>query len=114
MRRKYYNIDGDLELKRKPAFLAKVDKWKVFKQVVGAAASGCATVVMHKYLKASLPEAENMFDKAVMAAGTYFITGVVGAKVTKYVEQELDEWHDSITQVKGSVVEEDADGGDEA
>ena len=80
--------------------LAKVDKWKLFKQTVSMIASGCASVVMSKYLKANMPESSTMFEKAVMGVGTYFLTGVVGANVSKYVDGELDEWRDSIMSIK--------------
>lgn len=80
--------------------VAKIDKWKLFKQVVGMAASGCASVVVNRYLKASLPEPQSAFESAVTGVGVYFITGIVGSKVSKYAEQELDEWRDSITEIK--------------
>lgn len=71
---------------------SKVDKWKLVKGGVSMAASGCATVVVSKYLKANMPAAEGIFDKAVMGVGLYFITGVVGAKVADYCDKELDEF----------------------
>lgn len=86
---------------------AKVDKWKIFKQVVGMAASGCASVVVSKYLKANIPESSTAFEKGVMGVGMYMITGVVGSKVAKYAEQELDEWRDSVMMVKEAAKAED-------
>ena len=113
MAKEYYEYDTDTkrikpmvkdekpkkENNVKGAF-AKVDKWKLFKQVVGAVASGCASVVMSKYLRANMPGSDSVFEKAVMGIGVYFITGVVGSKVAKYTEEELDEWRDSILETK--------------
>lgn len=113
MAKEYYEYDTDTnsikpvvkdgkpkkESKVKGAF-AKVDKWKLFKQVVGAVASGCASVVMSKYLRANMPGSDSAFEKAVMGVGVYFITGVVGSKVAKYTEEELDEWRDSVLEAK--------------
>lgn len=112
--RKYYNIDGQNEEEKpeKKRIFANVDKWSLFKKIVGTVASGCATIVISKYMKASMPETDSMVDKAVMGVGMYFITGIVGSKVAKYAEQELDEWKDSIMQMKDpdileeSIVEE--------
>lgn len=86
---------------------AKVDKWKIFKQAVGMIASGCASVVVSKYLKANIPESSTAFEKGVMGVGMYMITGVVGSKVAKYAEQELDEWRDSVMMVKEAAKAED-------
>lgn len=83
----------------------KVDKWGVFKRVVGMAASGCASVVISKYLKANMPPTDNMFDKAVMGIGMYFITGLVGSAVAKHAEADLDEFKDIFT------IEEDENDG---
>ena len=83
---------------KKPGIFSKVDKWKLFKQVVSMAASGCATMVISRYLKANMPESENMFEKATMAIGMYCITGIVGTKVADYTSQELDSWRESVTK----------------
>jgi hypothetical protein len=83
----------------------KIDKWKLFKQVAGAVASGCASIVVSRYLKASMPPAQNVAETAIMGVGTYLITGVVGQQVAKYAEQELDDWRDSIMMVKETVDE---------
>jgi hypothetical protein len=99
-KKEYYVYDsstGEIEQTKGLAkFLSKLDKWKVAKQAISMAASGCATVVVSRYLKANMPEAENIFDKAVMGVGMYFITGIVGAKVADYCESELDSWRDSV------------------
>lgn len=115
-RKKYYEFDedtktitGDVTDKVKDKVdgvggaLAKIDKWKVFKQVVGMAASGCASIVISKYLKANIPDSSNLVEKGVMGVGMYMITGVVGSTVAKYAEQELDEWRDSVMMVKDAV-----------
>lgn len=68
-----------------------IDKWGIFKQAACMAASGCATVVVHKLLKTNIPAADNVLEKAVIGVGTYFVTGVVGAKVAEYCEEELDQ-----------------------
>lgn len=113
MTKEYYKFDADkneitpvdkaeiIEEDASPRF----DKWKLFKQVAGMVASGCASVVVSRYLKANLPEPANVFESAVTGVGMYFITGIVGAKVAKYAEQELDEWRDSVMMVKETVEE---------
>lgn len=78
----------------------KLDKWAMFKSIVGMAASGCASIVISKYLKANMPETDNIFDKAVMGVGTYFLTGVVGSAVAKHAEKDLDELKDIFTIVE--------------
>ena len=112
MTKEYYEFDSekneikpiglseeDVILQEKP----RIDKWKLFKQVAGMIASGCASVVVSKYLKASLPEPQNTFESVVTGVGTYFITGLVGAKVSKYAEQELEEWRDSVMMAKDTI-----------
>ncbi len=96
------NVTEEVLKKKKPKndILKGIDKWKVCKQIVGAVASGCASIVISKYLKANIPESSNAFEKGVMGIGIYFITGVVGSKVAKYAEEELDEWRDSVMMVK--------------
>lgn len=116
--KEYYEYDPDAnELKAVSEKVAKkgrgifsgVDKWKVFKQVVGMVASGCASVVINRYLRANMPQPANTFETVVNGVGTYFITGVVGATVSKYAEQELDEWRDSVM-----IAKEAADGSGKA
>lgn len=117
MAKQYYEFDTDTEKvtrnvteevlkkeepKKKLDIFKGIDKWKVFKQVVGAVASGCASIVVSKYLKANIPESSSAFEKGVMGVGTYFITGVVGSAVAKYAEQELDDWRDSIMIAKAA------------
>ena len=85
--------------------LKKVDKWGILKKAVGMVASGCASVVVSKYLKANMPPTESMVDKAVMGIGMYFITGVVGRAVAKHAEEDMDEFKDILT------IEEAADDG---
>lgn len=95
----YYTYDKDKEEKpKKQGIFSKIDKWKLVKQVVAMAASGCATMVISRYLKANMPESENVFEKAAMGVGMYCITGIVGTKVAEYTEQELDGWRESITK----------------
>ena len=113
MAKEYYEFDTDKnkitanvtekvkeKTEKASGAFAKVDKWKVFKQVVGMAASGCASIVISKYMKANMPESTNLAEKAVMGIGMYFITGIVGSKVAKYAEAELDEWRDSVMMIK--------------
>lgn len=85
-----------------------IDKWNIFKQVACMAASGCATVVAHKVVKANLPAADNMFEKVVIGIGTYFVTGVVGAKVAEYCDDELEQFKEA-----ANVGKESADGRDD-
>ena len=113
MSKEYYEFDPDKNeikpIEAEAAYIeaapGKIDKWKIFKQVIGMVASGCASVVVSRYLKASLPEPQNTFESVVTGVGTYLITGVVGSKVAKYAEQELDEWRDSVMMVKDTVEE---------
>lgn len=112
MKKEYYEFDPDSKeiqpidmkaiVKEKAG---KIDKWKLFKQVAGAVASGCASVVVSRYLKANMPETQNIFESAVTGVGMYLITGVVGQQVAKYAEQELDDWRDSIMMVRETVDE---------
>lgn len=104
MAKEYYEFDtATSELKpvnkekkkRKPIFDG-VDKWKVAKQVVSTVASGCVSIALSRYLKANMPETENIVEKAVMGVGMYFITGVAGSMAAKYAEQEMDSWRESI------------------
>ena len=75
----------------------KVDKWGIFKHAIGMVASGCASIVISKYLKANMPPTENVVDKAVMGVGMCFITGLVGSAVAKHAEADLDEFKDIFT-----------------
>ena len=88
--KKYYGYD-DEEKKDKKGIFSRIDKWKLFKEGVKMVASGCASIVASRYLKSNMPEASSVFDKAVMGVGTYFLTGVVGAAASNYVEKELDD-----------------------
>ena len=110
MAKDYYTYDKEEEKAKKKRFFSKIDKWKMFKQVVTMAASGCATMVISRYLKANMPESENIFEKATMAVGMYCITGIVGTKVAEYAEQELDSWRDSITSMEALTEGGDDDG----
>lgn len=83
----------------------RVDKWKVFKQIVGCIASGCASVVINRYLKTQLGESMSMTEKVVSGIGIYFITGIVGSAVDKYAEQELEEWKETVMTVKEEIDE---------
>ena len=76
---------------------SRVDKWSVVKKGVGLLASGCASVVISRYLSANMPECDSPVDKAVTWVGTYFLTGLVCSKVSKYAEMELDELRESVT-----------------
>lgn len=93
MAKQYYGYEEDKKEKKKSIF-SKVDKWKIFKESVKLLASGCASVVVSRYLKSNMPEASSTFDKAVMGVGTYFLTGIVGSAASNYVEKELDELKD--------------------
>ena len=102
--KEYYEFDTDTselkpmkkEKKQRKPILEGVDKWKLAKQVVSTVASGCATIALSRYLKANMPETENIVEKAVMGIGMYFITGVAGSMAAKYAEQEMDSWRDSM------------------
>jgi hypothetical protein len=83
----------------------KVNKWKVFKQVVGCVASGCASIVVSKYLKAQVGDSMTLAERIVSGIGVYFITGVVGSAVGKYAEQELEDWKETIMTVKDELEE---------
>lgn len=102
MKKEYYEYnpeEGKIEPMKDGIKLAikRIDKWGIFKHAIGMAASGCASVVISKYLKANMPASESMFDKAVMGLGMYFITGLVGSAVAKHVEEDLDEYKDIFT-----------------
>ena len=88
---------------------SKINKWKLFKQAFGMVASGCASVVISRYLKENVPHTDSIAEKAVIGIGTYFITGIVSAKVAKYAEAELDEWKDSVIMIKDTVEEQSAE-----
>ena len=65
-RNKYYEFDGGQEEKKERKvgkLIKKVDKWKLAKKAISLAASGCASIVVGKYLEASLPEMETLFEK---------------------------------------------------
>lgn len=105
-----YDFDDDKVLfgkrkKGKVRIFSKIDKWEVLKSGVSMAASGCATVVVSKYLKANMPEAESMVDKFIMGAGAYFITGLVGSKVAEYCDKELDDFRRAVKAA--SVIEDE-------
>lgn len=105
-KKEYYEFDsetGAIEPVDESTVVQKlkgIDKWKLFKQCVTMAASGCASVVISKYLKGNMPDSANTFEKAVMGIGMYCITGVVSSAVAKYADEELDEWRDSIMMAK--------------
>ena len=107
-----YDVRAKEDKPEKKGIFSKIDKWKLFKQVVAMAASGCATMVVSRYLKANMPESENMFERATMAVGMYCITGIVGTKVAEYADQELDSWRESVTKVE-ALAEGAEDDGDE-
>ena len=98
MAKKYYGYDEEekKDKKDKKGIFSRIDKWKLFKEGIKMVASGCASVVASRYLKSNMPEASSAFDKAVMGVGTYFITGIVGAAASNYVEKELDDFKDGI------------------
>jgi hypothetical protein len=83
--------------KPKKRIFSKIDKWKVFKQIASMAMSGCATVVVSRYLKANMPQDTTVAEKVVTGIGMYCITGIVGTKVAEYADQELESWRESIT-----------------
>lgn len=78
----------------------KTSKWDIFKKFAGAAASGCATMVVSKYLKENVPAGDNLPERVALTVGMYFLTGLVSSKVAKYAEAELDDFHDSIVKAK--------------
>lgn len=100
MKRGYYKYDDGEDVK-KPGIFSKVDKWGLFKTCVKMVASGCASVVVNRYLKANLPEASNMFEKAAMGVGVYFITGSVSAAVSNYADKELEDAKSQLSLMEG-------------
>ena len=106
-RKKYFEADpgkgGDAADKKEKGGLVKawtkVDKWAMAKKGVGLLASGCASVVISRYLSANIPECESTVDKAVTWVGTYFLTGLVCSKVSKYAEMEMDELRECVMSV---------------
>lgn len=107
----YQDGPASEEKPKKKGIFSKVDKWKIFKQVVSMAASGCATMVVSRYLKANMPESQNMFERATMAVGMYCITGIVGTKVAEYADKELEEFKEGVTVPQ--LEEGDEDGGND-
>lgn len=119
-RDKYYEYDSDTgeirELDEEEMEKAKIDKWEVAKKIVGACASGCATMVVSRYLKLNMPETSSIYERAIMGIGVYFITGVVGSKVAKYAEQEIEDMHaafDKMRERKEGEEEGAEDGGED-
>lgn len=109
MGKEYYEFDPDTKeikpmkegkLKKSKPIFDGLDKWKMAKQVVSTVASGCASIVISRYLKANMPATENIVEKAVMGVGMYFVTGVVGSMAAKYAEQEMDSWRQSVAMSK--------------
>lgn len=102
-KKEYYEFDVDsnqikpMSKKKLATAFANVDKWKAAKIVVTSVASGCASIVMGKYLKSNMPEAKGIFDKAVMDIGMYCITGAVAKMVSKQVDKEMDDLRESLT-----------------
>lgn len=96
----YEDSESTLNFKKekKPGIFSKVNKKELFKHVGSMVASGCATIVISRYLKANMPESQNMFEKAVTGVGLYFITGVVGSKVAEYTENEIDSLYDTLVR----------------
>lgn len=88
----------DLKKEKKPGIFSKVNKKELFKHVGSMVASGCATIVISRYLKANMPESQNIFEKAITGVGLYFITGVVGSKVAEYTENEIDSLYDTLVR----------------
>lgn len=107
MAKDYYSYEKEEEKPKKKGIFSKIDKWKLFKQVATMAMSGCATVVVSRYLKANMPEDTTVAEKAITAVGMYCITGIVGTKVAEYADKELEDWRKSITIADA---EEEADG----
>lgn len=105
-KKEYYEFDSEtgaiepVDERKILKTLKGIDKWKLFKQIVSMAASGCASVVISKYLKGSMPETSSAVEKTIMGVGMYCITGVVSSAVAKYADEELDEWRDSIMMAK--------------
>lgn len=90
-------MDDSKKKKKRKDIFANVDKWKLAKQIVGAMASGCASIMVGKYLRSSMPATDSMMEKAVMDVGMYVVTGIVGSAAMKYVDQEMDAFRESIT-----------------
>lgn len=109
MAKEYYEFDPntkeikpmkDGKVKKSKQIFDGLDKWKLAKQVVSTMASGCASIVISRYLKANMPETESIVEKAVMGVGMYFVTGIVGSMAAKYAEQEMDSWRESVIKSK--------------
>ena len=107
--REYYAYEPEEEeKKRKKTIFSKIDKWEVFKNVATMAASGCATVMVNKYLKASMPDSKGIFDKVVTGIGAYFVTGLIGSKVAEYCDKELESMRENM--MKPSLPKGDVNG----
>lgn len=116
MRKKYY---GDAEPKKERPSLKKAtgkSGWDIFTGAAGIVAGGCASATVHKYLSAAVPKGGNLFEKAVIAAGVYFVTGLVGHKVEQYVMGELADLQTSMNIAKQaySKAGEKQEGGEDA
>lgn len=112
--KEYYEFDPDTgKIERQEGIFSKEGGWTLFKQVTGMVASGCASVVVNKYLKSNMPDSANLAERVIVGVGVYFITGIVGSKVAKYAEQELEDWRENFeAAVKGGAADDGAEGGE--
>ena len=89
MSKKYYSMDPGKDnrtMKEKYG----IDGWDIAKAGVGIVASGCATVMVHKYLKGVIPIGNSVPEKILTGVGIYFVSGMVGNKVESYVCSEME------------------------
>ena len=91
-KRGYYNYSKEKKKDTlKKRFKIGEQGWDILKTTTGLVASGCATVVLHNYLKGLIPADASTAEKVIAKIGVYFVSGMVGNKVEKYVHQEFDE-----------------------
>lgn len=89
MGKKYYGDKDPVKLTMKEKY--GFDGWDIAKAGLGLVASGCATVVLHKYLKGVIPSETSIAEKIVTGIGIYFMSGMVGKKVDEYVRSEMED-----------------------
>lgn len=109
MAKKHYYGEEPVK-KEKPSLkkMTGLDSWDIFKGAAGLVAGGCASTVIHRYLQAAVPKGSNVAEKIIIAAGVYFVTGLVGHKVEMYIMDEVDEMKVALNALK-KAKEEEAD-----
>lgn len=111
--KKYYDVKDPAKLTMKEKY--GFNGWDIAKTGVGLVASGCATVVLHRYLKGVVPADTTLVEKIVTGLGIYFVAGMVGNKVEKYVYSEMDDIREMFKSAgdAAKLVKEESDGGND-